>query len=171
MKIDHNTIYYVIVGVLFLILKFTFKYMDNDALVFMIKPVSSAISLITNASAIYSNDTGFYFNRLNIIIDRSCSGYNFGLMCFAISAVSAVRFFKTTILKSLIIPIALMVAYIVTILVNISRILTSLLTQQTALNKWGWFHQLEGTFIYLLSLIGFYLLQTYLLNWRIRKNA
>jgi hypothetical protein len=37
---------------------------------------------LTGSHSVYISDKGYYHDNLNILIEKSCSGFNFLLLCF-----------------------------------------------------------------------------------------
>ena len=124
-----NISYYLISAGLFLLLKFGFTLAGNDELDFLLKPTSILIGLLTGSSFVCLSDSGYYHERLNIVIDKSCSGFNFWILCFLVFTYLAVKYFDKPLHKILTIPVALVGAYLLTIFVNTSRIFASILVQ------------------------------------------
>jgi len=164
MTIDKNIPYYILAGLLFVALKLLHMFADNDALVFLIKPTNSLIEVITNSDSVYSSEAGFFHEKLNIVVDRSCSGFNFWMLCCIMLLFTGIKFMKTRATKLGLFPIALLISYCVTILVNTSRIMVSLVLKNSPLNTYEWMHRAEGSFIYLSFLIVLYLLMIRLLK-------
>lgn len=133
-----------------------YSYATNDALIFILKPLSSIISIVTDASFSYSNETGFYFKNLNIAIDKSCSGINFWFISFVVFSISIIKVCKSNIQKVISIPLILVSTYILTLFANTSRILTSIFIAKQTSYDYPWLHQTEGVFIYLSLLILVY---------------
>lgn len=157
MQITRHTYYYFVGLLLFVVLKFMFSALGNDAFVFLTKPTSKIISIVTNSTFIYSSNAGFYFENLNIIIDKSCSGFNFWLLCFIMILFSFLKYLQSHLKKLLAFPCILLIAYCITLFVNTSRILISLLIENTLHLEYKWLHQTEGVFIYLSFLMLLYL--------------
>lgn len=159
MKTNTNNI--IIYGAAFAIVilaKTAYKYATNDALLFILKPLSKLISIVTNKDFLYANDIGFYFETLNITIDKSCSGINFWCISFLVFIILLHKVCKTYLQKFLLFPVVILATYLLTLFANTSRILTSLfISKQTDFN-YPWLHQAEGVFIYLSFLIIFYTL-------------
>lgn len=127
-------LYYLIALGLFIFLKYGFTLANNDDLVFLLKPTNYLISLITDSNATYVSENGFIHHQLNIIIDRSCSGFNLWLISYMMLTFLGLRYFKSNYQKILVIPVALLIAYILTIIANTSRIFASIIIQNQATN-------------------------------------
>ncbi len=145
--------------IIFGLLKLFYMNANNNSMLFILKPLNKIVNLLTNTSSILLPDSGYYNNTLNIIINRSCSGFNFLLIFFVMISFRLFKYFKTTYQKIIAIPILLICSYIVTIFVNSSRILLSLKTS-LILNSQNitlpWFHLIQGVFVYLFFLILIY---------------
>ena len=134
MKTNKNIPYLLPAAGLFLLLKFGFMFARNDEPDFLLKPTSKLIGLLTGSSSVYLADSGYYHERLNIVIEKSCSGFNFWILCFLVFAYLAVKYFDKPLHKILTIPVALIGAYLLTIFVNTSRIFASVIVQNHTKN-------------------------------------
>jgi len=114
---------------LFILLKFGFTLADNNNLTFLLKPTDKLVGLLTGSQSVYLADSGYFHERLNIIIDKSCSGFNFWILCFLLVTYLTVKHFDKSIHKFLMIPTALFVSYLLTLCVNASRIFASIVVQ------------------------------------------
>ncbi len=104
----------------FVFAKLTLKTEHADRLRFLLLPISKLVEMSTNQTAEYSNEKGYYFQQLNMQIDASCSGYNFGLICFLMFSFTSLIQYTSTSIKRLL--HFLLAAYFLTILVSFSRI-------------------------------------------------
>ena len=114
---------------LFILLKFGFTLADNNDLTFLLKPTDKLVGLLTGSQSVYISDNGYFHEHLNIIIDKSCSGFNFWILCFLLFTYLTVKHIDKSTHKFLTIPTALFVAYVLTIFVNTSRIFVSIVVQ------------------------------------------
>ncbi len=126
---NKNLIYYLLLIGIFLLFKIWFIYADNNSLAFILKPTSKLVGLVTGSSSIYLDESGYYFQDTNIIIDKSCSGFNFWLLCYTMLFFLVLESLQKNLHKLLAIPAVILVAYILTILVSTSRIFVSLTIQ------------------------------------------
>lgn len=129
MLTNKNMPYYLTAVGLFILLKFGFTVADNNDLSFLLKPTNQLVGLLTDSQSMYLADNGYYHARLNILIDKSCSGFNFWTLSFVIFTYLTVRYFDTNLHKILTIPFALIAAYLLTIFANTSRIVASIMVQ------------------------------------------
>lgn len=157
-----NTPFYVTLIGLFVLLKFAYRLATNNELIFLLKPTNWLIQVATNSHAIYAPEQGYYNPTLNIIIDKSCSGFNFWLLSFLLFAYLAIKYLHKPLSKIRAFPIALMGAYVLTLWVNSSRILASILlqpqTERFFLNQQAIVHEVIGITLHLTFLILAYLL-------------
>ena len=121
---------------IFLLLKYAFTIADASDLIFLLKPTNIFVGLLTGSHSVYIECNGYYHETLNIIINKSCSGFNFWLLSFLSFAY-----------LKLPIPTALGCAYLLTIFANTSRIFASIAMQSRAL------HEAIGIITYLSFLI------------------
>jgi len=164
-----NTPYYLIAIGLFIFLKFCFKLADNDSLAFLLFPTDKFVGLLTSSKSVYFSDKGYYHERLNILIEKSCSGFNFMLLCFSMLSFLVLKYANKPLHKALIIPAVLVLAYILTIFVNASRIVASIIIQNQVVNflpqrSHSSLHESIGVTTNLLFLIFIYFLMKRILN-------
>ena len=129
MQTNKNIPYYLTAVGLFILLKFGFTLAENNDLTFLIKPTNKLVGLLTGSKSVFISDSGYFNEHLNIIIDKSCSGFNFWILCFLLLTFLTVKYFGKTLNKILTIPSALIGAYLLTIFVNTSRIFASIVVQ------------------------------------------
>lgn len=155
----------------FLLLKFGFTLADNNDLTFLIKPTDKLVGLLTGSHSVYLSDSGYFHEHLNIVIDKSCSGFNFWVLSFLIFVYLTVKYFDKALSKIMAIPTALIGAYLLTLFVNTSRIFASIVVQtQTKnifLNQQHIIHEAIGIITNLSFLISAYILiEKFLINRR-----
>jgi exosortase K len=112
---------------LFILLKFCFTLADDRHLTFLLKPTDELVGLLTGSRSVYLAGNGFYCDKLNILIDKSCSGFNFWILSFLVFVYPTVRYFDKPSHKILTVPAALTGAYALTVFVNASRIFASVI--------------------------------------------
>lgn len=134
MQTNKNIPYYLTAVGLFILLKFGFTLADNNDLTFLLIPTDKLVGLLTGSHSVYLSDSGYFHEHLNIIIDKSCSGFNFWILSFLLFTFLTLKHFGRTLNKILIIPTALIVAYLLTIFVNTSRIFASIVLQTQVKN-------------------------------------
>lgn len=127
---NKNIPYYIIAFILFIVLKVGFRYVSTEDLDFLLHPTNKMISLLTGLQATYGQDSGYFYEQLNIIIDKSCSGYNFWLLSFIMFTILLLKHTTTRFQKINTLWISIIGAYLFTIGVNSARIFTSIIIQR-----------------------------------------
>ncbi len=153
-----NTLYFLAFITIFIVFKLWYSFAETADLWFLLKPVSILITLFTSFSTVYDPEAGFYYSDPDILIDKSCSGFNLALLAFLIFAYhlkpSKIRYFIPMILFSVI------GAYIFSVFVNSSRILidlrANLIFSDLPLRSQGWIHEGIGVMTSLTCLIILY---------------
>jgi exosortase K len=113
---------------------------------------------------------------MNIVIGKSCSGFNFWILCFLIFSYLGVKYFDKHLHKILTIPTALFCAYLLTIFANVSRIFASIIVHnQTANifpNQQHLIHETVGIITYFSFLVlAYYLIEKFLKQKKYAKLA
>ncbi len=165
---NKNTLYYLIAIGLFILLKIWIGTFDNDQLQFLLKPTDKVFGLVTGTISDYNSESGYFYDKLNVVIDNSCSGYNFLLLCFVMLYFQVVRFAKQIKFKLLLLPASLCFAYILTIFINSSRIIISVVIQNAKFDfltlEPHIIHESIGVVTYLSFLLITYFLTDRILN-------
>jgi exosortase K len=107
---------------------------DNNNLIFLLKPTNQLVGLLTGSTSTYFADSGYFYSNLNIVIEKSCSGFNFWILCFGMLGFLMIKHVGSSLQKAMAIPVCLLVAYIFTIFVNASRIFASIIIQHQSKN-------------------------------------
>lgn len=115
---------------LFIALKFFFTIASNDHLFFLLKPTDALVGVMLGSQSVYSSDAGYFHENFNILIDRSCSGYNFWILSFLVFTYLFVKYSEDLKHRILSIPLALMAGYALAIFSNTSRIFVSIIIQK-----------------------------------------
>jgi len=134
MQINKNILYYLAAIGLFILLKFWFTSADNNDLAFLLKPTDKFVGLLTGSHSVYFTDNGYYYDELNILIDKSCSGFNFWILSFMLFTYLTIKYIDKHFYKLLAILFSLIGAYLLTIFVNTSRIFVSIIVQNQTRN-------------------------------------
>jgi exosortase K len=129
-----NIPFYCGIAAIFLLLKLGYTMADNNSLVFLLKPTNALVGLLTGSTSTYFADSGYFYSNLNIVIEKSCSGFNFLILCFGMLGFLMIKYAGSILQKLLAIPVCLLIAYVFTILVNGSRIFASIIIQHQSKN-------------------------------------
>lgn len=151
----------VIISVCFL-MKLWFSFSSTENLFFILKPVNWLVHATINGSFNIRDDGSYYYPRFNVLIDKSCSGFNFLIICWGALSSVLIKTSKGWGTNLLGLSRAMLIAYVLTIAVNASRIIISITLLQFSANaEWvssNWFHEALGSLIYIISLLLTYLL-------------
>lgn len=164
MKLTKDIKYYSVGIILFIGLKLMYSNANNNEVLILLKPLDLIVGFILDSHAVYNNEVGFFYKELNITIDKSCSGFNFLMLSFLLLYFSFLKNLKSHFLKIIAIPTTLFIAFIFTLFVNASRVLTALFIEKKTNISYAWLHQAEGVFIYLSFLITLYISINYIQN-------
>lgn len=149
---------------LFILLKFGFTLADNNDLTFLLKPTDKLVGLLTGSHSVYLADNGFYHDKLNILIDKSCSGFNFWILSFLVFTYLTVKYLDKPLHKILSIPTVLLCAYLLTIFVNASRIFASVIVQNQTKNFFANQQHLIHEAVGIITNLSFLVLSYYLIE-------
>jgi len=157
--------YHTATAMLFVLLKLTYTHLDTAALRFLLAPTNVLVGIALNSPSYFSATRGYVHEALRFTIEKSCSGYNFWLMCWVLLAVEWGRR-KGGGWRSIgALPALLVVSYGLTVFVNVARILTAMQVRAAlpaASRSLGWLHEAEGVLVYLFFLVIIYVGSSYL---------
>ena len=174
LKVSHILYYLATVG-LFILLKVVFTFADNNDLIFILKPTDKLVGLLIGSKSVFMADYGFFHEKINIVIDKSCSGFNFWILCFLVFAYLGLKYFDKHLHKILIIPTALFCAYFLTVFANASRIFASIIvhnqTKNIFPNQQYIIHEAVGIVTYFSFLVlVYYLIEKFLKHIKYAKH-
>jgi len=171
---NYPVVYLLLIAFIFILLKLYHRTADTDDLLFLLSPIAKIVEVATGVSATYIPGSGYLYEHLGIIIDKSCSGFNFACLCFLIIYLPALKYLTGTRKRLLAIPVALLFSFLLTILANSSRILLSISirtsTKRITEILPNWLHFAEGVFVYLFFLIVIYLLTNLILTQQTQSH-
>lgn len=163
-----NLLFYLIMILLFVFLKFAYTLSETNHLIFLLSPTNKIIEFISGYHSVYFDNEGYHFQQLNIIIDKSCSGFNFLIIIFFMLIFLSVNYFKKGYKKIAVVFITFLIAYLATIIVNGFRINSIIIFEEkisSFLNfEKDYIHQAIGILINLTFLILIYLIVKRILN-------
>ena len=158
MNLTTNFWYYTIALTTFVVLKFVHTTLETEDLIFLLAPVNFLVELFTGTSSNWITDQGYFYSSLNIVINKSCSGFNFWLLCFLTLSFLLLAYTKTRNTKTASLFVSFIGAFFLTILVNSCRIYLLILLESLNL-KWTQnpvIHEAVGVVTYLTFLIFIY---------------
>ena len=161
-KISVNYIYYIAIAGIFFILKTWYTQTTTDSLYYLLKSINGIFEIFNGSKAIYIKTKGFYHEQLDILIDKSCAGFNFFLICFLMISFLIVENRKSHVQKIVCIGVSFICTLFITIITNVYRIIV-LVSLESKINSFFPFiknmsHQLIGITINLFFLMIIYLL-------------
>lgn len=171
-----NNILPVLIGTVVVIgIKILYIPITTEQLHYWLLPINKLLELFTGASSEWVSEKGYYYGAFDILIEKSCSGVNYWLMCTVVLYFLILKHYSSYIVKCLAFPILLLVSYMMTILVNATRIYSYLLVINginfpQGLNSHV-VHEAIGVIVYLFFLILIYLTTNTLLNKTYAKNS
>ncbi len=171
MKLGKNTLFYFLAACIFLALRQIAVEADIRFFYFLLKPVAGMLEIFSGAQRIATIEGAFLFSDFNVLIDRSCAGFNFMILSFLMMVCMLIQHSNTITKKIVAFPLSLLAAYLLTILVNMSRILVAILVQHKLAFDHPSMHMAIGIFIYLSSLILCYQALHLFLNRQNWSNA
>ncbi|MGE6219729.1 exosortase K [Nubsella zeaxanthinifaciens] len=168
MKVKNNALIFAIIIVI--ALKVAYTQADLRDLLFILYPTELIVATFSGSISVYLPDGGYFHPEENMIIQKSCSGFNFLIINFITYYTTCNLHFKSATKKWLSIPICLFGSYILTVVVNASRILIAISLAKTNFFKGNLAHEIQGTFVYLFFILGAYILLKNHLNKTKNEN-
>ena len=173
---NKNIPYYLTAVGLFVLLKVGFTFADNGNLTFLLKPTDKLVGLLIGSQSVYLADYSFFYEKMNIVIEKSCSGFNFWILCFLAFAYLGLKYFDKHLHKILTIPTVLFCAYLLTIFANASRIVASIVVRNQTIgifpDKQPVIHEMVGITTYFLFLVlVFFLIEKFFKHKNYAKLA
>lgn len=168
-KIFLNKFHLLICLIVYLLLKIIYLNLDTSQLKFLLLPEKTILSFLWNKNATEMLDGSYLFDSLNIIIDKSCSGFRLLQIIFLVLSVQIILSTKQKSLKIASYPIALLASYPLTIIGNSLRIAGSRIVQAAGDIALGTrphyrLHEISGAFSNLLFLLIVFLLTNKILQ-------
>lgn len=152
-------------------MKVLYTQTSSDDLIFLLYPTDQLVCILKGSHSSYIPNSGYFHIDLNILIEKSCAGFNFFILFFLISYITCLKHISHSNRRWSLLPICLLISYLLTIAVNASRIITAIaLKSKFNFIEISSSHQIQGTFIYLFFLLLFYSILKYYLNKRVLKN-
>lgn len=141
-------------------LHFSCSKLSYESVLFLIKPVAYVVGFILGSNCVNIADEGFFLPQLEILIDKSCSGYNFWSVCiFILTYLCFTKIAKLQI-KCFAFLLLLPITYLLTLFVNTIRIISCISTAKLGLmfseNYQGIIHEVTGLANTVVFLLLFY---------------
>lgn len=167
---DRRTLFLLIFTAAFaMLMKIGYTFLGVHELNFLLRPVASVVGLITGSPVVHLPGKGYLLPQAGILIDRSCSGMHFWIVCFVVLMMPALKHRLSAGRSLLFLFGTLAGSYVLTIFANSARIRFAVFSQQAGDLMLGVrphhrIHEASGVLVYLFFLILFYLAVDYLLN-------
>lgn len=167
-------VYYAAVALIVVLIKLFYHYCTTGDVLFMLKPVVFLVQSFNGLGFHYSDVTGFVSAQGNIIIDKSCSGINLGVILYAMLSVSFISRFQKTKSRVGMIFVFLAAAYVMTIAANAFRIIISIFLLGFDLSfiplEGRELHKYVGMVFNFCFLIVFYIMTDKFISYSLKKK-
>ena len=141
-------------------LKYHYSHSRAEDLDWMLAPASCLVQKISGMKFEKMDDTGYADKETGIVIAPSCSGINFMIIVFCLSAYISLKSVNKISSAFIRVLFCISVSYVYTLMVNTFRILLSIHSLKTGLLQiwlsWKTIHLLEGIVIYFAFLLIYY---------------
>ena len=162
-----NTPFYISVIILFILLKLGYKYSETNNLIFLLKPTKELVALLIGYEPVFTKN-GYFFKELNMIIVKSCSGFNLWLISFIMLSFLFLNYTEKIRHKVIGLICAFLLGYFFTICVNASRIYSTIIFQDKIYSYTSIapkiIHEAIGITINITFLIAIYVLAEKIIN-------
>lgn len=153
-----NVIVYTAIFIMLVTTKVLYIKSNADQLLFILNPVAKIAGLALNTPFEYLENMGYYNKGFGVLISKECSGFNYFIVMFSMLLLFAINRFKKQRSKALFIIFSVAITYVITIIANASRIITSVyvmrLINASNTKFYNIVHQSIGITIYITYLIG-----------------
>lgn len=144
--------------VFYVTLNYYYTYFTFEDLLILIKPVNIIFSFFVKSIPEYDIGIGFHYPNIDILINKSCSGFQFFLTTYIITYLLILKNETSIYIIRLNFLVSLILSYLFTIYFNSARFVISFLSQNTAnyfLTKKPHFliHEVTGQIVYFISYI------------------
>lgn len=119
-------ILYIICLIVVVIIKLFYRNAGSSSLLFILAPVTKLVETFTGIPFYYLPEGGYLSLDGSIEISAGCAGINFLVILFCTLVFSFIGQFCGTIKKAAMFPVFLIFSYIITIIVNTFRIVSSI---------------------------------------------
>jgi exosortase K len=156
-------------------LKYHYSHADSDDLNWILRPTACLVQATTDMEFERITGTGYVDHENRITIAPTCSGVNFMIIVFCMSAYMGLK--KIINIRTMIMWIlsGIAASYIYTLIVNTIRINISIYSLKSELFQ-AWFsketvHLLEGVLVYFIFLLIYYSILNMIINADPVKNT
>ncbi len=159
-QIYYNYFFYFITLAGLFLLKIYYRNTQTDNLLWILKPTSILTGILTGIKFTFVSLEGYVHPALEIVIDKSCAGVNFFILCFFLTVFKKLNNCNSFKELSINYIIMLFLSFLITIIANSFRITGALFIEKLINNagRLNWLHRAEGILVYLTILIVYYFL-------------
>jgi exosortase K len=157
---SNNTPLYIAALGFFALSKLAYSRAGTEDLAFLLAPTNKLLSTISAQSYTRTLEGAYFYEQAGILVDKSCSGFNFFLIAALLFVFLTLAYVFTQKGKVLGIVASILGAYFLTIFTNCSRIIAAIFVQDLGFmpdNK-ALVHEAVGIITYLTFLILTYML-------------
>lgn len=130
--IKHIILYIITISIAIGLKVFYFSASFSDVY-FLIKPLNTAIEFLTKNQSEFIEEVGFVYESQEIIINKSCSGFNLWVICFLMYSYMFISSSYKKQYHLYIIPSALLLSFLSTLFINTIRVYVSFLLKTSPL--------------------------------------
>lgn len=160
-SISQNILFYSSLIVFILILYTSITYAKTEQLSFLLFPVAYIVEKVFNSPLYYQEGVGFVYESMSVIINKSCSGATFWMICFSMLSFSFSGKIKKIKDKYLFIIGSFALSYFLTLVANVSRIIMAIQLLRFKVSQTPQIerilHQWVGVLVYCVYLWGIYI--------------
>jgi exosortase K len=158
----NNGLYYFLILLTAWGLKYHYSRAGSEELVWVLAPTAGLVELISGIPFEIEAHSGFISQGYRIVIAPACAGINFLIIAFCMATFSGLHAYERHRSKLFWLGSSLLSAYLLTIFVNMIRIIVSIYSYNAQIQL-GWLtapriHRLEGIVIYFFFLSLFYMI-------------
>lgn len=135
-----------------LLLKWLQRDWSSDELRFLLYPVQFLVAIFTGQASVYLAGEGYQFS--GFIIEKSCAGVNFLVICWSTLAFLSIQNQLPRPIKIKALLLSIPLSYVLCILANTFRILSSLVLQRVPGLHGPNVHEALGVVVYLSVLLS-----------------
>ncbi|MCJ8311911.1 MAG: exosortase K [Saccharospirillaceae bacterium] len=151
----------VVVICMFIGCKLFYRQATTQELIWLLMPVNQLIEWVTGFQSNYIINKGYYFQSIDMLINKSCSGFNLFLISMLIVLYLFFNKVRTIYQVILSVGVSVILAYVFVLITNCVRILNVMLIEHSTLftlNANTVIHQSIGILVNVTFLVIFYML-------------
>jgi exosortase K len=154
-----DTFFFSLAAIFALVLKGFYSIATLPQLRFILLPTNFLVELFSGQKSVFDTEKGYFYEPFSITIDKFCAGINFWLIAFLAAFFGVSKYYHSFSEKLKLFVSLVFISFMLTIFTNASRIIVAIKLQKIPFlwAKTTIFHEVQGTFMYLIVLLLFYL--------------